>query len=64
MDLDRYQKENIATMAITAIALIGLYLAGAGGWSFWALLILTNMNRNAECACDDEDDEDQEVKRP
>lgn len=36
--------ENIATLAITGATMVGLYFAGAGAHSFWALVMLLNMN--------------------
>ena len=36
--------ENIVTMLVTGFTLVGLYNFGAEGHSFWALLILLNLN--------------------
>lgn len=36
--------ENIATLIITAVTVLGLYWMGAGAWSFWGLVILLNVN--------------------
>jgi hypothetical protein len=37
--------ENIVTIIVTAILVLGLYWMGAGGWSFLGLLVLANMNQ-------------------
>jgi len=38
------QKENIATLILTAVLVLGLYAMGAGGLSLWGLLPLLNLN--------------------
>lgn len=35
--------ENIVTLAATAAIVLGLYYMGAGGHSFWGLLLLLNI---------------------
>lgn len=42
--MSEWRKENIYTMAICAALVFGLYFIGAGGHSFWGLLILLNLN--------------------
>lgn len=39
-----WQKENVATMAISAALVLGLYAMGAGGNSFWGLSLLLNLS--------------------
>jgi hypothetical protein len=36
--------ENIVTMVATAALVLGLYAMGAGGYAFFGLLLLTNIN--------------------
>jgi hypothetical protein len=36
--------ENIVTMVATAALVLGLYSMGAGGYAFFGLLLLTNIN--------------------
>jgi hypothetical protein len=36
--------ENVLTLAITGTTIVGLWVAGAGGHSFWALVMLLNLN--------------------
>lgn len=36
--------ENILTIMITAASLVVLFYLGAGGHSFWTLLMLLNLN--------------------
>lgn len=36
--------ENCITLLITAALILGLYKMGAGGWSFWGLVLLMNIN--------------------
>ncbi len=36
--------ENIATMVIAAVLVLGLWAMGAGGHSFWGLGMLLNLN--------------------
>jgi hypothetical protein len=49
--------ENIATVLGMVALILGLYAMGAGGWSFWGLLLLFNLNgsssRETECECDE-----------
>ena len=47
--MDGYQIENIATLVVCGATMVGLYAAGAGGHSFWALLMLINMNTGRRC---------------
>lgn len=42
--MSEWRKENIATMVIAAGLTALLYSMGAGGNSFWSLLILLNLN--------------------
>jgi len=39
-----WQLENIATILVTGMTIVGLYAFGAGGNSFWALVLLINLN--------------------
>ena len=36
-------QENAITLALCGATMVGLYWAGAGGHSFWALLFLLNL---------------------
>lgn len=39
-----WQIENCITQACIVILVLGLYAMGAGGHSFWAMLLLLNIN--------------------
>ena len=39
-----WQIENCITLACIVILALGLYAMGAGGHSFWAMLLLLNIN--------------------
>lgn len=39
-----WQIENYVTLVCIVILVLGLYAMGAGGHSFWAMLLLLNMN--------------------
>ena len=39
-----WQIENCITLACIVILVLGLYAMGAGGHSFWAMLLLLNIN--------------------
>jgi hypothetical protein len=39
-----WQWENVATLAICGATIVGLYALGAGGHSFWPLLMLLNIS--------------------
>ena len=36
--------ENIVTLIVTSGTILGLYYMGAGSYSFWALIMLLNIN--------------------
>ena len=36
--------ENMVTIVVTGLSIVGLYFAGAGGWSIMALVLLVCMN--------------------
>lgn len=38
-----WQIENYITLVCTVILVLGLYAMGAGGYSFWAMLLLMNI---------------------
>ncbi len=42
--LQGWQIENIFTLFVTVLGMVGLYFAGAGAKSFWALVFLINLN--------------------
>lgn len=42
--MSEWRKENIATMAIASVLTLGLYISGAGGHSFFGLIVLLNLN--------------------
>lgn len=42
--MSEWRKENIVTMICTMTTILGTYALGAGGYSFWALLFLMNIN--------------------
>lgn len=49
--------ENMVTITATAGALVGLWALGAGGWAFWCLLFLFNLNGTEDSrSCDCEED--------
>ena len=39
-----WQIENYITLACIVILVLGLYAMGAGGHSFWAIVLLLNIN--------------------
>lgn len=39
-----WQIENCITLSCIVILVLGLYAMGAGGHSFWAMLLLLNIN--------------------
>ena len=39
-----WQIENCITLACIVILALGLYAMGAGGYAFWAMLLLLNIN--------------------
>ena len=42
--METWRIENIWTLAICGATMVGLYAFGAGGYSFWALLMLLNIS--------------------
>ena len=42
--MSSWQIENCITLACILILVLGLYAMGAGGHSFWAMLLLLNIN--------------------
>lgn len=42
--MSEWRKENIATMAITAVLVLGLWSMDAGGHAFWGMVMLLNLN--------------------
>jgi len=46
----RHVIENVATMTLTVLLILGLYHMGAGGWSACGAFLLVNMNFPAKKA--------------
>lgn len=42
--MESWQIENVCTLLICVLGMVGLYAFGAGGHSFWALILLLNIN--------------------
>ena len=36
--------ENIITMLVMAAIILGVWAMGGGGWGFWSLVLLLNLN--------------------